>query len=311
MTYSKSTATGLVSTGIGLLATVLAYQVPQALLTPQVSHIWLWVTAAAQLLLLMGRAYLGAKTVDADADATAAYPTAGANASGPALAFKPTLDVKPTNGTATKLMGIAAMGTLLFIAPFTTGCTQAQKISVAQQIVNLTPAFTSAVDLALSTIALLDPPAQLIIAPTMILVNATGPQISKAAQDYLNNPTETNIQVLQGIIVQIQQSVNTMVLQAAHIVNPQSQAIAVRDVNQIAALTNLILGLVQSISTPAQKAVMAADVKISMAQVRPYLDQALMQQELDAARAKAPLAARLLMPATVDGFYAAEAKAGF
>lgn len=303
MTYSKSTATGIVSTGIGLLATLLAYQVPQALLTPQVSHIWLWVTAAAQLLLLMGRAYLGIKTVDAD--------TNDANQVGPALAFKPTLDVRQAGGTATKIMGIAAMGTLLFVAPFTTGCTQAQKISVAQEIVNLTPAFTSAVDLALSTVALLDPPAQLIIAPTLILVNATGPQISKAAQDYLNNPNETNIQALQGIIVQIQQSVNTMVLQAAHIVNPQSQAIAVRDVNQIAALTNLILGLVQSISTPAQKAVMAADVKISMAQVRPYLDQALMQQELDATRAKAPLAARLLMPATVDGFYAAEAKAGF
>lgn len=56
---SKTTLNGVLALLITLGTSLLAYQVPTALLSPQVQHVWMWVTAVTTLLLGILRAVVG------------------------------------------------------------------------------------------------------------------------------------------------------------------------------------------------------------------------------------------------------------
>lgn len=62
---SKTTITGWLSGLTAIVGGVLAYQIPTALLTPQVSHNWLWVTVAGQITLIILRTVMGILQGDA------------------------------------------------------------------------------------------------------------------------------------------------------------------------------------------------------------------------------------------------------
>jgi hypothetical protein len=206
--------------------------------------------------------------------------------------------------------GTAGMVALLcFSLVFTPvlGCTQQQKIDVAQEIVNWTPALTSAVDTAGGLIEVLDPPSALIVTPSLAVINALSPQVVTAAKNYLANPSQTTIQVLQALIVQLQNNVNAALLDAVKISNPNSQQKATTAINGIATIVNSLLALVQGISSKAQVAAMSRSVTVHLAEIQPLLDRRDLQRA--AARISADL--QLARPATVDRYFAYEAQAGF
>ena len=205
------------------------------------------------------------------------------------------------------LLGVIALCALVLSASMTTGCTQAQKVSVAQEIVNWTPAFVSGVDTLGGIAETLDPAAALIVAPATAALNAFAPQFELAAKNYLANPNQTTLQVLQALIVQIQQNTNAGLLAAAKITNPNSQATAIKNINLVATIVNTLLGLVQSISTKAQIAQMASGVTMTLAMVRPYMDE----PALESAGLRVTADLRLPQPVTPRAFFAAEARSGF
>jgi hypothetical protein len=56
---SKTSINGVLILLIAILTSVLAYQIPAALLTPGMSHDWLWITAACNLIVAILRAVVG------------------------------------------------------------------------------------------------------------------------------------------------------------------------------------------------------------------------------------------------------------
>jgi hypothetical protein len=208
--------------------------------------------------------------------------------------------------TSSKL-GCLALIMLLFMLPFETGCTQQQKVNVAQEIVNWTPVLVSTADTVSAAVQALDPATVLILGPVTVALNAFAPEVQKAAQAYLANPSQSTLQVLQAVVLQIQQDATKALLAAAKITNPASQALAVKDVNLVATIANTLLALVQSISTKTQVAAMAAQVHVTLAQVRPLMDQ----NALEAASLRVSGDLALNHAPTVNQFFAYEAQSGF
>lgn len=144
--------------------------------------------------------------------------------------------------------------------------------TVAQDIVNWTPALQTAVTTVDSTAALLAPgDAPLFIAATAGFDAASNLLVAQA-KAYLANPSASLLAQLQVQIVGFQQQVNASLLQAARIVNQASQAHALAAINAVATIVNSILALIQSVSSRVAVATMAANSTIKLALVQPYLD---------------------------------------
>jgi hypothetical protein len=93
------------------------------------------------------------------------------------------------------------------------------------------------------------------------------------AKAYLTNPSASALQEIQAQIVTLQQQVNTALLQAAKIVDPNSQAHAISVIQAVGTIVNSILALVASVSSKAAVAHMAAQTGVKLAMVRPYLNE--------------------------------------
>lgn len=174
----------------------------------------------------------------------------------------------PAAGSTAKL-GAWALIALLLPLPFVSGCSG---VSVAQDIVNWTPALQSAVAAVDSTAALLAPQDAPIFAAATVGFDAASNLLTAQAKAYLANPTASTLAQMQTQIVTFQQQVNAAILQAAKIVDPASQQHALAAIQAVATIVSAILALVQSISSKAQVAQMAAQSAIKLAAVRPYLD---------------------------------------
>jgi hypothetical protein len=158
----------------------------------------------------------------------------------------------------------------LLIFSFTVeGCKAA---TVAQDIINWTPALQAGVQTIDSTAAMLAPAE----APIFILATAgfdTASNLLVAqARAYLANPTASVLQQLQAAVVAFQQQINASLLASAKITNPASQALVMNAINGVATVVLAILALVSSISSKVAVAQMARDSTIKLAQVEPYLD---------------------------------------
>jgi hypothetical protein len=124
------------------------------------------------------------------------------------------------------------------------GCTGA---SIAQDIVNWTPALQSTAATVASTVALLVPPDAPIIAAALVGFDAATNLAVAEAKAYLANPGQTTLQALQTAVVTLQQQVNTTLLTAAKIINPQSQAVVTAALNAVATVINSIFALILQI----------------------------------------------------------------
>lgn len=62
---SKSTLAGILTGLIGTFTSVLGFQIPVALLNPQQTHTWLWITTGANLTVIILKVWLAVVTNDA------------------------------------------------------------------------------------------------------------------------------------------------------------------------------------------------------------------------------------------------------
>jgi hypothetical protein len=205
--------------------------------------------------------------------------------------------------------GSAKLGAWMLIAlliplPWMQGCSG---ISVAQDIVNWTPALQSAVATVDSTAALLAPADAPIFTAATTGFDAASNLLVAQAKAYLANPSAGALQLLQTQVVTFQQQVNSALLQAARIVDPNSQTHALTVIQAVATIVNTILALVASISSKAAVAHMSAQTGIKLAMLRPYLNNTR-AAELIAAHYGEPLTVARMQVAQVEQ---AEINAGF
>jgi hypothetical protein len=182
-------------------------------------------------------------------------------------------------GTANQQVGSSAgqqakLGAVMLIAlliplPWMQGCTTT---SVAQDIVNWTPALESAVATVDSAAALLAPADAPIFAAATSGFDAAGNLLVAQAKAYLANPSAGVLAELQTQIVTLQQEVNAALMQAGRIVNANSQQHALAAIQAVGTIASAILLLVASVSSKAAVAHMAAQSGVKLSMVRPYLN---------------------------------------
>jgi hypothetical protein len=176
----------------------------------------------------------------------------------------------PGTSSSTTRLGCWMLIALLLPLPFMTGCSGA---SVAQDIVNWTPTLQSAVATVDSTAALLAPADAPIFAAATVGFDTASNLLVTQAKAYLANPTASLLAQIQTQIVTFQQQVNASLLQSARIANPASQKHALSAIQEVATVVSAMLSLVQSVSSKAAVAQMAAHSTIKLAAVAPYVDQ--------------------------------------
>jgi len=188
------------------------------------------------------------------------------------LARDPTQDSGGQSASfhVTEKLGVWALIALLLPLPYVSGCSGS---SVAQEIVNWTPALQSAVVTVNSTAALLEPAdAPIFLAATAGFAAASNLLVSQA-KAYLANPNATILAQLQTQVVVFQQQVNAALLSAAKITNSSSQQHALVAIQAVGSVVSAILALVQSVSSKAAVARMASAATIKLATVQPFLNE--------------------------------------
>lgn len=173
--------------------------------------------------------------------------------------------------SSTAKLGAWMLIALLIPLPWMQGCSAA---TVAQNIVNWTPALQSAVASVDSTASLLAPADAPIFTAATTGFDAASNLLVAQARAYLANPSATTLQQLQAQVMILQQQVSAAILQAAKIVDPTSQAQALAVIQGVATIVNTILSLVASISSKAAVAKMSTATGVKLSMVRPYLDDA-------------------------------------
>jgi hypothetical protein len=154
--------------------------------------------------------------------------------------------------------------------PFVGGCSG---VTIAQDIVNWTPALESAVATVDSAASLLAPADAPIFAVATVGFDAASSLLVAQAKAYLANPTASLLAQLQTQVVTFQQQVNAALLQAAKITNKASQQHALACIQGVATIVSTIFALVQSVSSKIAVAQMATQSTIKLAAVLPYMDE--------------------------------------
>jgi hypothetical protein len=173
-----------------------------------------------------------------------------------------------STGSTAKL-GVWALISLLLPLPFVGGCSG---VTIAQDIVNWTPPLQSAVLTVDSTAALLAPQDAPIFAAATVGFDTASNLLVAQAKAYLANPTASALAQMQTQVVTFQQQINVALLQAAKIMDSASEQHALAAIQGVATIVSAILALVQTISSKAEVAQMAAQSTIKLAAVRPLLD---------------------------------------
>lgn len=145
--------------------------------------------------------------------------------------------------------------------------------SVAQQIVNWTPTIVSAANVVASSVAILDPQDQVIIASSVSMFDAGANLVSNGAAAYLANPGQTTLQALETQVTTFQGQVNTALLAAAKITNPANQQRIMLEIQAVSVGVNAILALLVGIKGSSVTPASASVVRI--AQVMPLMDRNL------------------------------------
>lgn len=171
---------------------------------------------------------------------------------------------KPGGGAGR--LGVWVVIALLVPLPWIEGCSGT---TVAQDIVNWTPSLQTAVATVDSTAALLAPADAPFFSVATAGFDAASNLLVTQAKAYLASPGAGTLAQLQTQVVTFEQQVNAALLAAGKIVNPASQQHALAVLQAVATIVTAILALVQSISSKAAVARMAAESSIKLAAVRP------------------------------------------
>jgi hypothetical protein len=179
-------------------------------------------------------------------------------------------DAGKTGASATAKVGVVALIALLLPAPFVSGCSGN---TVAQDIVNWTPALETAVATVDSTAALMVPADAAVFTTATVNFDAMAQTLVAQAKAYLANPTASTLAQLQTQVVAFEQQVNTALLDAVHITNATSQQHALTVIRAVATIAATMLALVQSVSGNTAVAQMAGESTVKLAAVERYMDR--------------------------------------
>ena len=143
----------------------------------------------------------------------------------------------------------------------------------AQDIVNWTPALESAVATVDTTASLLMPADAPVFAAATAGFDTASNLLATQAKAYLANPSASVLAQMQAQVVTLQQQVNAALLQAARIMDTRSQQHALASIQAVGIIVSAILALVQSVSSRAAIAQMAARSTIKLATVLHFVDE--------------------------------------
>jgi hypothetical protein len=176
----------------------------------------------------------------------------------------------PSTGTSRQSkLGVWALIALLMPLPFMGGCSGS---TVAQNIVDWTPALQSAVASVDSAGAVLSPGDAPVYAAATAGFDAAAELLITQAKAYLANPSASTLAQMQVQVVALQQQVNTAMLRAARILNPESQQHALATIQAVGTVVTVMLSLVQSVSSKTAVSEMAAASTVKMADVLPLVN---------------------------------------
>lgn len=119
--------------------------------------------------------------------------------------------------------------------------------SIAQDIVNWTPALQSWAATAASAASVLLPADAALIAAALAAFDAASNLVASEAKAYLANPGQTTLQALQTAVITLQQNISQALLTVVRIVNPNSQTLITNQLNAGATIINSILALILQI----------------------------------------------------------------
>lgn len=173
-------------------------------------------------------------------------------------------------GGAQAKLGVWAFIALLMPLPLLGGCSGR---TVAQNIVDWTPALQSAVATVDSAVAVLSPDDVRVYAAATAGFDAAAELMVTQAKAYLANPSAETLAQMQAQVVVPQQQVNVAMLQALRIVNPQSQKHAIAAIQAVGTVVTVMLSLVQSVSSKDAVAQMANASTVKMSAVLPLVDE--------------------------------------
>lgn len=174
-------------------------------------------------------------------------------------------------GATTAKVGVVALIALLLPAPFVSGCSGN---TVAQDIVNWTPALETAVATVDSTAAVMVPADAAIFTAATTNFDTLSAALVAQAKAYLANPSASTLAQLQAQVVTFEQQVNVALLDAARITNATSQQHALTVIRAVATIAATMLALVQSVSSKTAVAQMAGESTVKLAAVDRYMDRA-------------------------------------
>lgn len=176
----------------------------------------------------------------------------------------------------TQQLGVLAC--ILLLLSSMIGCS---KIGVAQEIVNWTPTIENQVDAVLAVASMVLPADAPIFALATAGLDGAVKLLTAVAQSYLANPNATTLGAVQDAIAALGGQVNNGLLQAARIVNPQTQRLLLFVFNALGAAVNAVLGLIESVSSKAAIKRMALHQRVKLAQVSQLMNPTVMQGAQD------------------------------
>ncbi|MDR3737621.1 MAG: hypothetical protein P4L40_01240 [Terracidiphilus sp.] len=175
-----------------------------------------------------------------------------------------------TGVPAAAKVGVVALIALLLPAPFVSGCSGN---TVAQDIVNWTPALETAVATVDSTAALMVPADAAVFTTATANFDALARTLAVQAKAYLANPSASTLAQLQVQVVAFEQQANAALLEAAHITNATSQQHALTVIRAVATIAATMLALAESVSSKTAVAQMAGQSTVKLAAVERYMDR--------------------------------------
>lgn len=148
--------------------------------------------------------------------------------------------LKNSAAAAATIQTAALFGSAVLVA----GC---NGVSLAQDIVNWTPALESSAATVAASASILLPADAILIAASLAAFNGVANLIKAEAQAYLANPGQSTLQALQTGIITLQQQVSSALLSAVKIVDPNTQKVVTNGLNAVATIVNAIISLITQI----------------------------------------------------------------
>lgn len=162
----------------------------------------------------------------------------------------------------------------------TVGCTSVDVKTAVQEMANAIPTIQPYIATAASIAEALDPGAQLIIGGATTAVQTSLTTLQALLQSYANSPSATVWGSIVDTVTALVNSNATVLLNAAHIVDPNSRAKAVMVLGALQAALLLVLSIVQRVHDVVTQAKLSAAAQVAPTKVSMY-QQYLPHQQIE------------------------------